>query len=188
MNKSLIDIMIEKSIYWPNKIGTDKEFNHRYCSLFYDSEFINYRHKQIDLLEIGVQSAASMILFSEYFINANSIVGIDINPVPANNYCNYNKIKTIIADAYSIDIVNTLSQFDIIIDDGPHTKLSHISCLQLYTALLKPRGILIIEDIPNLEWTEEYKQLVPHNMTSYIVDCRIKSNMSDSILFIVKNN
>lgn len=188
MDKTLVDIMIEKSIYWPNKIGTDKEFNHRYCSLFYDHEFKEYKHKQIDLLEIGVQSCASLILFSEYFVNANSITGIDVNPVTASNYTNYSKITTIVADAYTKTTTDSLSNYDIIIDDGPHTKQSHLICLQLYLKLLNPGGILVIEDIPQLEWAQEYKQVVPKNMYSNIIDCRIKSNMSDSILFVVKNS
>ena len=38
-------------------------------------------------------------------------------------------------------------KFDIIIDDGPHTLKSQIEFLKLYRNILKPNGILIIEDL-----------------------------------------
>ena len=51
---TLVDIMIANN--WRNdthyEFGTDKEFNHRYCTAFYDKEFIKYKDKNIRLLEI----------------------------------------------------------------------------------------------------------------------------------------
>jgi len=38
-----------------------------------------------------------------------------------------------------------------------------------------------------MEWTEEYKKLVPPWMSFEIVDAREISGMSDSIMFIVRH-
>ena len=47
-------------------------------------------------------------------------------------------------------------------------------------------GVFIIEDVVQMEWTEEYKKLVPEHMKWEIIDAREISNMSDSILFVVR--
>jgi hypothetical protein len=55
-------------------------------------------------------------------------------------------------DAYSegFDLVRG-SQFDLIIDDGPHTIKSQIKSLRYYD-LLGPHGTLIIEDLYHSFW------------------------------------
>jgi len=49
-----------------------------------------------------------------------------------------------------------------------------------------PGGVFVIEDIAQMEWTEEYIKLVPDNMVHEIIDAREISNMSDSIMFVVR--
>jgi hypothetical protein len=44
-------------------------------------------------------------------------------------------------------IEQTGGHFDVIIDDGPHTLQSQIFAVNSYFPMLKPGGILIIEDI-----------------------------------------
>jgi len=188
--KTLVDIMIERNIRNDThyEFGTDKEFNHRYCSAFYDREFLKYKEKEIALFEIGVHRGGSLAVLHEYFPNAVVIAGADTVNFGASENCKpYPKVKVIYADAYDSKFVEQLPNFDIIIDDGPHTKESHIKTLQLYTKLLNPGGVLIIEDIADIAWCEEYKKFVPDNMSTEVVDVRQESNMKDSVLFVVRN-
>lgn len=186
--KSLVDIMVENN--WRNdthyEFGTDKEFNHRYCTAFYDKEFLNYKDKEIKLLEIGVHRGGGLAVFHEYFSKAQ-IYGIDPIDFGAKQNCSkFPRINIIYADGYRRDFAETLSNFDIIIDDGPHTRESHLQSLSIYLSKLNPGGVFVIEDIAQMEWTEEYAKLVPDNMVYEIIDAREISNMSDSIMFVVR--
>jgi len=187
--KSLVDIMVEKNIRNDTHIefGTDKEFDHRYCTFFYDNEFKKYKEKNIRLLEIGVNKGGALAVFHEYFSDGE-IYGVDHLDLNSSKNCSpYSRIKLFYTDAYNKDFANYLPKFDIIIDDGPHTKDSHLLCLEYYLSKLKKDGVLIIEDISDMKWTEDYIKMVPSNMTYEIVDIRQESNMSDSILFVVRN-
>lgn len=189
--KSLVDIMIDNNIRNDThyEFGTDKEFNHRYCTYFYDKEFSKYRDQAIALLEIGVHRGGSLAVFHEYFTNAIVIAGIDPADFGAEINCRpYQKIKIIRGNGYDKQLVKQLPNFDIIIDDGPHTKQSHLATLQLYPEILNPGGVLIIEDIADISWCKEYQLLVPKTMTSEVVDIREPSGMSDSVLFVVRNS
>ena len=186
--KTLVDIMVEKNLRNDThyEFGTDKEFNHRYCTAFYDKEFPKYRDKRIRLLEIGVHRGGGLAVFHEYFSDAD-IYGVDPFEFGAAKNClPYPRVRVFTADGYSKEFADTLPKFDIIIDDGPHTKESHLKSLQIYLNKLNDGGVFIIEDISEMEWTEEYKALVPPWMTYEIIDAREISCMSDSIMFVVR--
>jgi len=102
------------------------------------------------------------------------------------NCAKFPRINITYADGYRREFAETLSNFDIIIDDGPHTRESHLQSLSIYLSKLNPGGVFVIEDIAQMEWTEEYIKLVPDNMVHEIIDAREISNMSDSIMFVVR--
>lgn len=186
--KTLVDIMVENN--WRNdthyEFGTDKEFNHRYCTAFYDKEFLKYKDKEIKLLEIGVHRGGGLAVFHEYFKNAE-ICGVDPFDFGAIKNCeSFPRIKIFYADGYKEQFSSFLPSFDIIIDDGPHTKESHLQSLNLYLPKLNSGGVFVIEDIAQMEWTEEYKMIVPNNMSYEVIDAREISGMSDSIMFVVR--
>ena len=186
---NLVDIMVKNN--WRNdthfEFGTDKEFNHRYCTTFYDDEFKKYQQQEnLRLLEIGVHRGGALAVFNEYFEDAE-IYGVDAYDFGAKINCErWPRIKVIYADGYRKQFADSLPNFDIIIDDGPHTKESHLQALEIYLPKLKRNGVFIIEDVVQMEWTEEYKKLVPEYMKWEIIDAREISNMSDSILFVVR--
>jgi predicted O-methyltransferase YrrM len=186
--KSLVDIMVENN--WRNdthyEFGTDKEFNHKYCTAFYDKEFLKYKDKNIRLLEIGVHRGGGLAVFHEYFKDGD-IYGVDPHIYGAKENCQkFPRIRIFHENGYNQEFADTMPQFDIIIDDGPHTKESHLDSLKIYLSKLKPGGVFIIEDIAQMEWTEEYKTLVPQGMNYEIIDAREISNMNDSIMFVVR--
>ena len=99
----------------------------------------------------------------------------------------------LIKDAFTDSIIEELmleyeGGFDVIIEDGPHTLESQIFAIKNYSKLLKPNGILIIEDIQKYEYCdiiineinkEEFKSVE-------IVDLRNNKNRYDDILIVVK--
>jgi hypothetical protein len=186
--KTLVDIMIEKNLRNDThyEFGTDKEFHHKYCTAFYDKEFAKYHNKRIRLLEIGVHRGGGLAVFHEYFPDAD-IYGVDPFDFGAMQKClAYPRIKVIYSDGYNKYFADTLPKFDIIIDDGPHTKESHLQSLDIYLSKLNEGGVFVIEDIADMAWTEEYKLKVPPWMSYEIIDAREISGMSDSIMFVVR--
>lgn len=147
MTNNLRKILTEKN--WSKSRcdeGTDKNETHCFINNFYEKEFLNYRDKNITLLEIGIASGHSLLLWNEYFTENYSVIyGIDINSRElVKEVSERQNIKVMIDNAYSIDVAQKLPNFDIIIDDGPHTLNSMLECIRLYLPKLKSGGILII--------------------------------------------
>ena len=81
-------------------------------------------------------------------------------------------------------------KFDVIIDDGPHTLESMKQFIKLYTQVLSDDGILIVEDVQDISWTNELKKTVPEHLKQYIeiYDLIPKKHRYDDILFVVDKN
>jgi cephalosporin hydroxylase len=185
--KSLVEIIDELSL--DNRTnhthGTDKEV-HKYCSTFYDKEFEKYQDKPIKLLEIGLFRGGSLILWENYFSQAE-IIGIDVINFGSKEIAEQLKrCKVFINDAYSINFSKFLPKFDIMIDDGPHTEESQMKFLEIYIPRLNDGGVMVIEDIQKYESTEKFKTLVPDGYTYEIVDTRHLVEYPDNIMFIVR--
>lgn len=125
-----------------------------------------------NLLEIGVDSGFSLLLWRDYFVNAN-VTGIDIKECPI--LFGEDRISHLIQNAYSLDTIKQLNKFDIIIDDGPHTFESMVFFLQNYPQLCNKGGLVILEDIVYPQWMPELLDLAKiHGSVSYI---NIKNKM-----------
>ena len=96
----------------------------------------------------------------------------------------YENIKIFLNNGYDISFVNSLPNLDIVIDDGPHTLETQIAFINLYLPKLNPGGMLVIEDIPNIEHIEYFKKQINNNLYKTI-DTREKYNQFDNILFAV---
>jgi len=141
--------------------GTDKNTWHSYVTNFYEERFSPYKNETISLLEIGVETGASLKLWCEYFTNATTITGVDISN---NLKSEFNSNATIvIGDAYSQEITNSLGDFDIIIDDASHTQEDHLKLIELYLPKLKSGGIFVIEDIQNEAHFQDFTPVVEEN-------------------------
>ena len=135
-----------------NNSITDKATTHSYIS-HYEKLFQPMKDTALHVLEIGISRGGSIKLWADYFSQA-SIHAIDIIESP-NWLKSYNKerINLYIDNAYDENFIRTNFiekgiKFDIIIDDGPHTKGSMLFTAKYYSKLLTANGILIIEDIP----------------------------------------
>jgi hypothetical protein len=177
--------------------GTDKASIHSYNDV-YDKLFLPYKEKKGNLLEIGIYGGGSMLLWNEYFKNYK-ICGVDIENLIQDNINNYinqhsDKIDIIINDAYSDELVNNLKDkyghFDIIIDDGPHNEESQIMFIKKYLPLLNNDGLLIVEDIWDINSVNKFINSIPYSdeyeYQYNIYDLRDIKNRWDDILFVIK--
>jgi predicted O-methyltransferase YrrM len=174
-----------------NNNKSDKNTRHSYLDL-YESLLENKKVSAKNVLEIGIDRGGSIKMWDDYFDNAN-VYAVDI--------MDYQKVwkeiknkNTIIlhtsTDAYSQDFINEHFygiKFDFILDDGPHTLESMIDCLRLYLSLLTNDGILIIEDVQEIEWFDILSKEVPYELQKYIqtFDLRSNKNRYDDLVFVI---
>ena len=164
--KTLSSIISKHYEETPN-FYTDKETIHSYIEI-YDRIFKRFIDKEGSILEIGVYSGGSMLVWQDYF-SKMKICGIDKSNklVPDNVFSKFNpeKIDFRIIDAYSSGASDYLSYqypegFDIIIDDGPHDIESQIAGLDLYLQKVKKGGLYIIEDIQSFSFLHDLSEKV----------------------------
>jgi hypothetical protein len=139
-------------------------------------------------LEIGILGGSSLQLWKELFENA-TIYGCDNN---ISRYCvdNDDRIVTFEADAYTNEFVDSLdNDFDIIIDDGPHTLESMCFFVKHFSYKVRSGGLLIIEDIQDIRWIPEIIDNIPDKFKNgpiQIYDLRHVKDRWDDILLILK--
>jgi hypothetical protein len=131
-----------------NEYSTDKQTYHEFCE-FYEEFFKDKKDLNLNILEIGVNTGASILSLHDYFKNSK-IYGMDID---------YSRCQKINKERIQL---NTLSQidtdaihstyreimFDIIIDDGSHIPSHQIASFEyLFLNKLNNGGIYICEDL-----------------------------------------
>ena len=166
---------------------SDKNTDHRYIELLYEDLFRDIRASTTKVLEIGIYGGGSLLLWQQYFQNAD-IYGIDLSYfVP--EIVNIERITQIIGDAYSDKVANILvdNEFDIVIDDGPHTVESFKLFIQKYWSKVKSGGYFIIEDIYDNVAQELVKHLPEEYQTrAKIYDFRPVTNLFDDVILVVQ--
>jgi len=181
---SLVDL--EKDL----KLITDKNVIHSYLSL-YDELLCRKKFTARNVLEIGINYGGSIELWDKYFPNG-TITALDILPEKSlpKLLKNQNKIRLISGDAYSPFLFTSLfrgKKFDILLDDGPHTLESQIKFLTMYSMLLEDDGILIIEDVQDINYLEILKENTHPDLKPYIktFDLRKNKNRYDDLVFVL---
>ena len=147
----LIDILEEK------QYNTDKWTDHHYVQEIYEPLFAKYREENVNFCEVGVWNGESMKLWSDYFVNANNIVGVDIftrtemSEVEKNldgydvKLHKFNSHKDI--DKFDKFSKKYSDGFDIVIDDGSHWYENQINTYKNFSKIMNKGGVYIIEDI-----------------------------------------
>jgi len=167
-----------------NIYNTDKNSYHSYIDQVYEDLFRELRLSVKKLLEIGVDSGASLFMWREYFENAK-IYGLDEKDCPAVH--NRDRIQFLAEDAYSYDTVDKLpSDFDIIIDDGPHTLDTMTFSIKEYLKKINSNGILVIEDLQDFHWSNILRKHVPENYSVEVRDLRRVRDRYDDIAMIIR--
>lgn len=126
-----------------------------YCDI-YERLFAHMKLDVINVLEIGVQSGASVKMWRDYFTRA-TIYGVDIQE-KCKQY-EEDRIHIFIGDQTSGDfleeLVHNIPPMDIVIDDGAHTSLAHMISFGCLWTHLKPGGFYVIEDVHHTQRVEQ---------------------------------
>jgi len=117
------------------KFGTDKATYHNYCG-FYEQYLGHLKDKSFSLLEIGIKDGASLLMWAEYFHNAE-VSGIDIY----ERNITHPRITCYTGDATKLRLRDW---FDVAIDDGSHEWADQIAAYELYKDHC---GIFVMEDL-----------------------------------------
>jgi cephalosporin hydroxylase len=172
---------------------TDKGSLHTYTGM-YEGILSQYKNKDCTLLEIGIQSGGSALLWSRYLPSAKfSFADIDQVNQSVLDMIDNDRYLFHLGDSYSDEGLNSIRNgrpdgFDVIIDDGPHTLQSMIECIRRYLPIVKESGYLIIEDVQDIYWCDILRNEVPleYRKNIEIVDTRNFKNRYDDIVFIIK--
>lgn len=117
----------------------------------YDKAFKHLKDQPIKLLEIGISVGGCLQMWAKYF-SKGEITGIDITPECNRDFGD--RIETFIGDQTDTKFLETLGDFDIIIDDGGHTMKQQITSFEYLFPKMKDGGIYIIEDLHTSYWGE----------------------------------
>ena len=175
----------------------DKGTDHTYID-FYAHHFARYKTK-VDLLEIGIMTGGSLLLWSKYF-DQYDITSIDFSP----SWSSPRPFQQEIVDNPNIDLYFSVNSkdpafsagfedesFDIIVDDGDHDPVTQTETFRNYFLKVKKGGTYFIEDIRGereLEIvTKEVKDWLAARKIDAGVSCYIGNTTErkdDIILFI----
>ena len=121
---------------------------HEYTPVYWD--LLNERrHNVYDVLEIGVNTGASLRMWAEFFPCA-SIVGLDNN---LSTLFIEGHIKTCYADQSSPGSLHDamrsmhMPYVDLIVDDGSHDPAHQVITLNALLPYLRPHGLYVVEDM-----------------------------------------
>lgn len=129
---------------------TDKVTHHRY-DRYYPLFTESMREEAFAMLEIGIATRASLELWSEYFPKAK-IFGIDINVECEHGNCRVFRCDQSDPRALA-EVAEAIPKCRIIVDDGSHNPGHQIDTFEyLFSALLEPGGIYVVEDIETSYW------------------------------------
>lgn len=169
------------------KYKGDYDIGHTY-SVIYDRLFYQYKEKNVDFLEIGLNFGGNIEICLEYFKNINHY-GIDINDSVITDK---NKFTFYHGSFDDSNIVKEVCKrkYDIILDDASHNLEHQIKSIHLYLPQLKDNGLMIIEDIQNIDDLPKlYKEINTDTHYCYCIDLRKnKMRYDDVILVIEKRN
>jgi hypothetical protein len=178
-----------------NPMGTDKGDFKSYIEGFYEDAFSKIQYQDVTLLEIGFRHGASLALWSDFFA-FGKIYGVDnmsdlaiLENAPRQDWLTKPNVTAITADAYAQEFVGSLNIcFDVIIDDGPHSLASQVRAIELYLPILRPNGLMIIEDIQSPGGLTLFSFLpkIPLDFKVTLKDFRHNGKGDDDILLVIQ--
>ncbi len=176
----------------------------------YESKFESIRNDVDKVLEIGLDTGGSHLMWLDYFPNAliyamdNRIVYEDkvfdkrtrTDRVMVNGWDDRDLSRSIVfrGDQSSVEDLNKFSsessgQFDIIIDDGGHSMRQQQISLKVFYGDLKENGIYVIEDLHSSsnQWTNLYGYTVVEDGDTLSMDLMKDFENDDNLILETKH-
>lgn len=157
----------------------------------YDKLFLPYKNREVNFLEIGLNFGGNVALVCDYFDKVH-VDGIDI--ADTVDYDISPKLKTHFTFHHgSFDdssIVSKLAekQYDVILEDGSHQLAHQLKSIEIYLPLLKPDGVMIIEDIQDpAHISELYSKIDTDKYYCYAIDLRYNKMRWDDLILVIEN-
>lgn len=162
---------------------SDKASCHAY-EQFYPKVFLEYIDKNINLLEIGIASGASLKMWQKIFPLAK-IYGSDSNykKIMYSKKDFENIVLLPEGDQTNFEIYKDIPTMDIIIDDASHIASNSMKTFYLLENKLNKNGIYVIEDV----WEEQLQQYPRDFLLKFeMIDLRKYKKRADDILLVYK--
>jgi hypothetical protein len=174
---------------------TDKSVSHRYLQV-YENLFFPFKEKTINIFEVGYWYGGSCELWKRYFPKAH-IRAIDIaKPRSKTRRVNGTYLLSHFVEPLErvrldlIDIKDVAPSYfkdfspDIAIDDGSHMTVDQIHFVKLVYPVLREGGILIVEDIQNIN--SDKKAFDAIGFSYEIIDLRDQTGQPDSVFLLFR--
>lgn len=162
--------------------GTDKNGYHTYADT-YERLFEGIKDEVTVVLELGVDSGASLMVWADYFENAR-IIGVDITV----QYLRFThpRVCVLQGDATNGESLVALkhASFDIVIDDASHVFEDQIAAVRWWGP--RVRHYMVVEDVMlTTERQRVFQELADEvGMTCSIRDIRGPGLPDDNVLVI----
>jgi len=183
-----------------NVAGTDKNTTHSYAEL-YEALFASRRDSARAVLELGVYSGASVVVWAEYFASA-AVVGADITLTHVRFGADHPRIRMVKTDATVpaaiADVAAAAAElgapaaqgYDVILDDASHDPKHQVASAELFVPSLAPGGLYVIEDIAedNAAFVRENLARIAaeHGLSFAWHDLRDKKRRYDDIVAVLE--
>ncbi len=146
------------------------------------------RDKEINILELGVQNGGSLCAWQQSFPLAH-VYGVDIVDVREDGHKATHRSCGI--TFYQEDLKTAIDKFkdikfDLIIDDSDHSCETAVWVTRNYFGLLKPEGVIVIEDIQEpTRYVTAIKEALPvEAIMGYLDLTKVKGRHDDFIVTI----
>lgn len=172
---------------------TDKEVPKKLISKVYDPCLKHFKPKPFKMMEIGVRGGGSTRLWLSFFEQVQLWAidnGDDLIPGLFNEISQDSRLTFLKEDAYKGEVFSIIpNDFDVVIDDGPHSLFSQVYFVKNYINILNKFGIMFIEDIQAQHWLDNLISAIPRNFKgcSRVVDLRSETGVGDNLVLIIHN-
>lgn len=112
------------------------------------------RWQRVRLVEFGIGQGGSLQMWSDYFPNAELVLGIDI--LPSRKQLENDRIQVEVGDQADRLFLHRIAEkhgpFDIVIDDGGHHFSQQIATFEELFPFIREPGLYITEDMHTSYW------------------------------------
>ena len=164
---------------------TDKDTIHSYLPT-YENLLQKFRDIPFTMMEVGIQRGGSILGWLKAFPKV-TLVGVDCQKTVNIDGCD--RYKELITNAYDDDFMNYIvpASLDFIIDDGSHAFNDIVFACKNFPKLLKPGGVLVIEDVPDVNWIPKFRAIATaQGCYTEVIDLREKKKRWDDVLFVIR--
>jgi SAM-dependent methyltransferase len=169
----------------------DKGTIHSYIDV-YSRLLEPYRRSARNVLEIGILSGMSLLMWEEFFGDA-SVYGVDLCERPVSGRYD---LGPLIRDGHKIrlfdatDPVQVASQFptelfDVVVEDASHVFEHQIAAYNNFRDRLSPGGIYVIEDVADLDKHRGAFEAIDPSRRVDVFDLRSVKGRFDDVLVTI---